>query len=51
MNKEKELDLVQFRTNKKELLMKIAQDKAVSLNALINFIIDEYIKREMQDER
>jgi hypothetical protein len=48
MNDKKELELIQFRSSKKEILMKIAHEKDISLNALINFIINEYLEKEKQ---
>lgn len=41
---EKDLELIQFRSSKKQELRDLAEKKDISLNALLNIIIDEYLK-------
>ena len=39
------LELVQFRTPKKQELKQLAKNKGISLNALLIMIIDDYLKK------
>lgn len=42
---DKDLELIQFRSSKKQILRDLAEKKDISLNALLNIIIDEYLKK------
>ena len=46
-----EIELLQIRTPKKQILRDIAESKGLSLNALMIMIIDDYLKREKNDKR
>lgn len=39
------LELVQFRTLKKQELKKVAKEQGISLNALLVMITNEYLKK------
>lgn len=39
------IELVQFRTPKKQDLKQLAKTKGISLNALMVIIVDEYLKK------
>ena len=43
-----EIELLQIRTTKKQILKDIAESKGLSLNALMIMIIDDYLKREQK---
>ena len=41
-----EKELLQIKTNKKQELKEIAKNKGISLNALMIFIIDDFLKNK-----